>query len=74
MKKNTLEPQGLDRNQQNLMSLHQYFEGNEFNIPNNDYDINGYTGNMPSLHSVAQSYEQNKKLKEVINTNMDLKK
>jgi hypothetical protein len=49
------------------------------NIPH-FYEINGslqysdtlqeYTGQIPTLHSVAQTYEKNEKLKEIFNNNV----
>lgn len=57
----------------------QEIKGNSMNIPH-FYEINGslqysdtlqeYTGQIPTLHSVAQTYEKNEKLKEIFNNNV----
>lgn len=65
----------------NYSSQHQGIKGNDINVPHfyENEEVNavkygdilqGYNGGMPTLHSVAQTYDQNQKLKEIFHNKL----
>ena len=65
---------------ENYPSQHQGTNGRDVRTPRyyenknqviaRDYGVNDYTGNMSTLNSVSDSYDRNKKIKEILGNNL----
>ncbi|MCY6483546.1 hypothetical protein OW763_04125 [Clostridium aestuarii] len=62
MEKYTDQFQGANDNSINI----PHYYGTERNSLTGYYDVEDYTKDVPTLHSVAQTYDQNGKLKEIL--------
>lgn len=47
----------------------RYYE-NKNGVIAREYGVNDYTGNMSTLNSVSDSYDRNKKIKEILGNNL----
>ncbi|WP_461207495.1 hypothetical protein [Clostridium sp. DL1XJH146] len=58
--------------QRNINNIPNFYETNDFFSGGIDYKLNNlsdYTGNIPNLHSISESFDNNEKLKEIFKNN-----
>jgi hypothetical protein len=52
------------------MKIPHYHQNNEANVIQSYYGMGNYQGNIPTVNSVATSYDRNEKLREVIGNSL----
>lgn len=54
----------------NVIKIPHYYQKNEANVLENYYTMGEYKGNIPTVNSLASSYDRNEKLKEVLGNSL----
>jgi hypothetical protein len=52
------------------MKIPHYYQNDEANVIQNYYSMGEYQGRIPTVNSVASSYDRNEKLKEVLGNSL----
>lgn len=54
----------------NIIKIPHYYQNTEANVIQSYYSMGNYQGNIPTVNSVATSYDRNEKLKEILGSNL----